>query len=159
MVKYTVLILLVLIVQNVLAFAPQNAPFLSYSSRVMLSSHNHDCGVNKESNDHEVLCQSRRVILASLPFLLPVSTYASTGSMKTSQYAGKSSSTVIGGAKIKPDAAFEGLVKARQELQTAQKTYLRKKDYDGLREYLESAENINNFEPNALAILSSKKLE
>jgi hypothetical protein len=61
--------------------------------------------------------------------------------------------------KIKPQDAFDGLLKARQELEQAQTMFLPKKDYDGLRDYLAQAENINNFEPNTLAILSSKQLE
>lgn len=116
---------------------------------------------NSNDEDRSVakaFSRPRRMILSTLPILIftPVSAQATTGSIQTSQYAGRSSSS--GSNKIKPQAAFEGLVKAREELQYAQK-FLQKKDYEGLREYLEGAENINAFEPNALAILSSKKLE
>lgn len=62
---------------------------------------------------------------------------------------------------IKPDVAFDNLLKAREELLVAAKTYLLdKKDYDGLRAYLfDEATNINNFESNALALLESKQLD
>jgi hypothetical protein len=65
------------------------------------------------------------------------------------------------GAKgIKPDAAFESLVKAREELFTAANTYIPNGDYDGLRAYLaDEAMNINNYEKNAQILLESKRLD
>lgn len=114
--------------------------------------------VNDIDNDETPSSHSRRALLTMVPvlFFTPDLAQATTGSIKTSQYSGRSTSS--GSTKIKPKAAFEALVKAREELQYAQK-FLPKKDYEGLREYLKAADNINAFEPNALAILSSKKLE
>lgn len=61
---------------------------------------------------------------------------------------------------IKPDAAFKGLVKAREELQAIPKTFLASQDYDGLRDYLaDGSLSINNYEENANALLSSKQLD
>jgi hypothetical protein len=124
-----------------------------------------DCSISDVSDKEnrrntDIVEHSRRKILTTLPMviLVPTMAHATTGSLKTSQYAGKASSS-SSPSKIKPQAAFEGLIKAREELQNAQNKYLSKRDYNGLREYLEGAENINNFERNALAILASKKLE
>ena len=62
--------------------------------------------------------------------------------------------------KIKPDEAFASLVKARKELQTAGETYLPKRDWEGLRSYLEQdAVNLNAYEANAGALLESKRLD
>jgi len=62
--------------------------------------------------------------------------------------------------KIKPEAAFANLVKARDELTVAYNDYLLKKDYDGLRQYLnDEAVNINNYEENAGVLLASKSLD
>jgi hypothetical protein len=124
-----------------------------------------DCSIS-DVNDKEngrntdIVEHSRRKILTTLPIVIfvPTIAHATTGSLKTSQYAGKVSSS-SSSSKIKPQVAFEGLIKAREELQNAQNKYLSKRDYNGLREYLERAENINNFERNALAILASKKLD
>lgn len=62
---------------------------------------------------------------------------------------------------IKPDSAYAGLVKGREELITAAKTYFPKGDSEGLREFLNSdgAANINNYEANAQALLESKRLD
>ena len=61
---------------------------------------------------------------------------------------------------IKPDGAFQGLVKAREELQGMSKTYIATKDYDGLRDYLaDPSLNINNYEENAGVLLASKQLD
>mmetsp|Transcript_4581 Transcript_4581/g.5966 ORF Transcript_4581/g.5966 Transcript_4581/m.5966 type:complete len:213 (+) Transcript_4581:69-707(+) len=61
---------------------------------------------------------------------------------------------------IKPDAAFANLVKAREELMYASKTYIPKEDYDGLRTYFaDAALNINNYEDNANVLLASKQLD
>jgi hypothetical protein len=107
-----------------------------------------NCGVDAMSfRDEDAVSRSRRIILmaiSTLPLLTSNSVQASTGNMRT---------------KIKPQTAYEGLIKARDELQQAQTKYLQNKDYNGLRDYLEKAENMNNFEPNALAILASNKLE
>lgn len=62
--------------------------------------------------------------------------------------------------KIKPDDAFASLVKARKELQTVGETYLPKRDWEGLRAYLEQdAVNLNAYEANAGALLESKRLD
>jgi len=63
-------------------------------------------------------------------------------------------------AKIKPDDAFAALLKGRDELSVADQKYLSKRDYDGLRSYLnEEATNINNYETNAGVLLESKRLD
>jgi hypothetical protein len=124
-----------------------------------------DCSISDVSDKEngrntDIVEHSRRKILTTLPIVIfvPTIAHATTGSLKTSQYAGKVSSS-SSSSKIKPQVAFEGLIKAREELQNAQNKYLSKRDYNGLRKYLEGAENINNFERNALAILTSKKLD
>ena len=62
--------------------------------------------------------------------------------------------------KIKPDDAFASLVKARKELQTVGEAYLPKRDWEGLRTYLEQdAVNLNAYEANAGALLESKRLD
>jgi len=66
---------------------------------------------------------------------------------------------------MKPDAAFEGLLKAREELVEGARTYLPKRDYAGLRDYLSPddedgpARHMNNFELYASALLSSNRLD
>jgi hypothetical protein len=61
---------------------------------------------------------------------------------------------------VKPGAAFENLVKAREELALASEKYLTKKDYEGMREYFaDESLNINNYEDNANVLLSSKQLD
>lgn len=61
---------------------------------------------------------------------------------------------------IKPDAAFQSLVNAREELNTASKQYLSNKDYEGMKDYLSNPSlNINNYEENAGVLLQSKKLD
>lgn len=102
------------------------------------------------SNANTNVEHSRRIVITTLPAVLfiPSMAHATTGSIKQTSRS-----------SIKPQAAFDGLIKAREELQNAQNKYLSKKDYNGLREYLNGAEYINSFEPNALAILASKKLE
>lgn len=55
--------------------------------------------------------------------------------------------------------AFDNLLKARIELVTAAKNYLVKGDYTGMREYLETANNMNSYEENAQALLESKRLD
>ena len=163
-------LLLLLTVQNtVVAFAPgpfrrqhdAAGPCRVDTLRTLVASHESVGISNGKDEDgdsgHDSFIHSRRMLLVTLSFLPATTAHATTGSMKTSQYAGKISARSTD--KIKPQAAFEGLIKAREELQTAQMKYLKTKDYDGLRDYLEEAENINNFESNALAILASKKLE
>ena len=62
--------------------------------------------------------------------------------------------------KIKPDDAFASLVKARKELQTAGENYLPKRDWEGLRTFLEQdAINLNAYKANAGALLESKRLD
>lgn len=55
---------------------------------------------------------------------------------------------------------MQGLVLARKELQTAASSYLKSQDYDGMRDFLKNeAVNMQNYEPNVLSILASKRLE
>lgn len=61
---------------------------------------------------------------------------------------------------IKPEAAFAGLVKAREELDYAFANFLNKKDYDSMREYFaDESLNMNKYEENASALLASKQLD
>jgi hypothetical protein len=61
---------------------------------------------------------------------------------------------------IKPQAAFQSLRDAQQELITAAKTYLPTRDFEGMSSYLnEKAVNMNAFEANASALLESKRLD
>lgn len=65
-----------------------------------------------------------------------------------------------GGRGIKPEAAFQSLKDAQQELITAAKTYLPTRDLEGMRSYLnENAVNMNAYEANASALLESKRLD
>lgn len=79
---------------------------------------------------------------------------AKTGQVKTSQYAGRTSTTK---ATSDPKEAFQALLKARDELIFADTEYLKKKDIEGLRSYfMNDVAYINAFEGYALAILGSK---
>jgi hypothetical protein len=61
---------------------------------------------------------------------------------------------------LKPDAAFAGLLKGREELVIAARTFVAKRDSEGLRSYLnDEAVNINSYELNAQALLESKRLD
>lgn len=81
---------------------------------------------------------------------------AKTGQVKTAQFAGKTAATKPVGS---PKEAFEGLIKARDELRLAQTKYIKKKDMEGLRSYLtEEVTYISSFESYALSILASKML-
>ena len=83
---------------------------------------------------------------------------AKTGQVKTAQFAGKTSATKPIGS---PKEAFDGLLKAREELQYVQTKFVAKKDIEGLRDYIlfeEKMDNMNNFEGYALSILGSKML-
>jgi len=61
---------------------------------------------------------------------------------------------------IKPDAAFQSLIAARQELNTVSTQYLSKQDYEGMKDYLSDPSlNINNYEENAGVLLASKQLD
>jgi hypothetical protein len=61
---------------------------------------------------------------------------------------------------IQPDTAFANLVKAREELFTAYKTFIPSRDSEGLRAYLtDEAPNMNNYAMNAQALLESKRLD
>jgi len=63
-------------------------------------------------------------------------------------------------SNITPEAAVASLKKSRDELDLVSKKYLPKKDYTGMREYLaDTALNINRYEENANAILTSKALD
>jgi hypothetical protein len=63
---------------------------------------------------------------------------------------------------IKPDAAYQGLLNAREELTTFSQTFIQKssKDFDAMKEFTESsASNMNNYEDNANCLLASKQLD
>ena len=61
---------------------------------------------------------------------------------------------------IDPDTAYLNLRKAREELVVAGRNYFPKRDWDGLREYLSNEDmNINNYDANAGALLTSKRLD
>lgn len=61
---------------------------------------------------------------------------------------------------IKPDMAFAGILKAREELITAAQTYLPKRDFEGLRMFfIDNASNLKNFEANSQALLASNILD
>jgi len=90
-------------------------------------------------------------IASSIPLLFP-STYILTP--LTANAATKKPSNIT------PEAAVTSLKQSRDELSTASKKYLPKKDYNGLREYLSNpALNINQYETNASALLTSKALD
>lgn len=73
-----------------------------------------------------------------------------------SQTVDKASAKVM----VKPDTAFRTLVQSREELEYVKKTFLVNKDYDGMRDYLsDSSLNVNNYEENATALLTSKQLD
>jgi hypothetical protein len=73
-----------------------------------------------------------------------------------SQTVEKASAKVM----IKPDTAFQSLVQSREELEYVMKTFLVNKDYDGMSDYLsDSSLNINHYEENATALLTSKQLD
>jgi hypothetical protein len=65
--------------------------------------------------------------------------------------------------KIDPETAYRNLRKAREELAIAGRTYFPKQDWDGLREYLdddnEKSYNINHYDDNASALLTSTRLD
>jgi hypothetical protein len=68
--------------------------------------------------------------------------------------------TTAASAKLSPDAAYENLRSAREELVIAGRTYFPKRDMDGLRDYLDTqAVNMNNYEVNAQTLLESKRLD
>lgn len=63
-------------------------------------------------------------------------------------------------AKISPEAAYANLRAAREELVVAGRKFFPKRDFDGLREYLENdAINMNSYEANAQTLLESKRLD
>jgi len=62
-------------------------------------------------------------------------------------------------AKVNPNDAFAGLVKARVELETASNTFLPKKNYKGMREYFLTSSNMEKYEENANVLLASKQLD
>lgn len=73
-----------------------------------------------------------------------------------SQTVEKASAKVM----IKPDTAFQSLVQSREELEYVMKTFLVNKDYDGMSDYLsDSSLNMNHYEENATALLTSKQLD
>jgi hypothetical protein len=65
--------------------------------------------------------------------------------------------------KIDPETAYKNLRKAREELAMAGRLYFPKQDWEGLREYLdddnEKSNNINNYDANASALLTSTRLD
>lgn len=65
---------------------------------------------------------------------------------------------------VKPKEAYQGLIDARAELSNIQTKYLSKKgselDLDSLRDYIaDPSLNINRYEENATALLTSKQLD
>lgn len=61
---------------------------------------------------------------------------------------------------IDPEVAYSNLRKAREELVYAGRTYFPKRDWEGLREYLNNEDAyINNYDANANALLTSKRLD
>lgn len=84
-----------------------------------------------------------------------------TGSVKTSQFSGKGSAAKK--TTNDPKEAFANLIRAREELVNAKKMLASRKpgddDFaDKFKEFINDAVNINNFEGNALALLSSKAI-
>ena len=62
--------------------------------------------------------------------------------------------------KVDPETAYLNLRKAREELVYAGRTYFPKKDWEGMREYLNNEDAfINNYDENANALLTSKRLD
>jgi hypothetical protein len=95
--------------------------------------------------------------LVLLSFMGTPSAEAMTGQSKSVQFAGRSSPSRATTAD--PLIALEGLIKAKEELLVAKNDYLKKNDFEGLREYLaEKAVNMNAFEGNALSILASNMI-
>jgi hypothetical protein len=87
--------------------------------------------------------------------LIPLEAQAKVQTSQTSQYAQKSSPAR---QTIKPQQAFQNLLKAREELETAT-SFLAKKDLDGMRSFLQNdVEFISNFQADSTSILVSKML-
>lgn len=149
------LIVLVAIFSQALGFAPSMHFQCSCISRSLLDM------TNPAANSVSLGTQRRYFLVAIgfMPFLtFTDSVTATTGSIKTSQYTGKPG--LSSKSNVSPQVAFERLVKAREELLRGEKSFLAKRDYIGLRNYLlDEAENINTFEGNAMTILASKRLE
>ena len=118
--------------------------------------HQTDYRANIKEERRRFLSQmtSTGFLLTNTWMLQPKSVMAKTGQVKTSQYAGKTASTK---AAANPKEAFQGLLKAREELQYANSKFIQKGDMEGLRSYLmNDATNISSFESYALSILASK---
>jgi len=63
-------------------------------------------------------------------------------------------------SSVTPENAFVSIVKSREELQSMSKKFLPSKNFKGMREYLaDETLNINRYEENANALLSSKRLD
>ena len=97
---------------------------------------------------------SRRSILMQI-----LTTTTMALSLPSTCHAAVSSSS----KKIDPETAYKNLRKAREELAVAGRIYFPKQDWDGLREYLdddnEKSTNINNYDANASALLTSTRLD
>jgi len=111
--------------------------------------------MEQESNLRRKIFTTAPLVLIS--FMGTPSAEAKTGQSKSVQFASRSSPSRATTAD--PLKALEGLVKAKEELLVAKNDYLKKKDFEGLREYLsEKAVNMNAFEGNALSILASNMI-
>lgn len=110
-----------------------------------LMHHEGDDNEITESASSDVSIDSSRraiihkTVVASISFLF----YTTISCTKTSNQA-------LAASTIKPEDAYQGLLKAREELIMAAKKYLPSRDFDGMRTFLaEEAVNVNNYESNA----------
>mmetsp|Transcript_10773 Transcript_10773/g.16013 ORF Transcript_10773/g.16013 Transcript_10773/m.16013 type:complete len:243 (+) Transcript_10773:84-812(+) len=104
------------------------------------------------------VCIAGGVMISFVPYAFAA---GKTGSIKTSQFSGK------GAAAVKttndPKEAFANLIRAREELLNAKKMLATRKSGDDdftdkFKDLINDSVNINNFEGNALALLSSKAI-
>ena len=97
---------------------------------------------------------SRRSMLMQM---LATTTGAMTMTMVSSSSACYAASTK---RNINPETAYINLRKAREELAVAGRNYFPKRDWEGLRDYLDNEDScINNFEANTGALLTSNRLD
>lgn len=110
------------------------------------------CDPTEGKND-DFLSSSRRSIL--------MQTIATAcGAMTTTLMPLPNVCNAASKSNIDPDTAYINLRKAREELVTAGRTYFPKRDWDGLREFLDNEDSyINNYDTNASALLTSKRLD
>jgi len=153
---FGLLVTITICAANVAAFAPSSTS----TSNQQHSQQHHRCFVMPAllkcslSEDDETISTRdgdtmRRALLASIPLAVTSCSLSLVTSLPAQAAA----------AKISPDAAFTNLVRAREELITAAKQFIPKRDYEGMKDFLENATNINNFESNAQTLLESKRLD